>query len=211
MPFRITDVDALEILDSRARPTLQVTVVLDDGSRGVAGVPAGASVGNWEAVERRDGDPDRYQGAGVLAAVAAVREEIATVLTLRRWYGLDEIDTELRSLDGTGMQRRLGANAIIGTSLACARAFAAHAGQPLWQWLVTPSVPSVSPRLPVPHFSLLSGGEHATNRLDFQEFMIAPIAAPGYPEALRAGAEIYAILRGLLTERGLGTGLVVLC
>jgi enolase len=204
MTFRITHVDALEILDSRGRPTLQVTVVLDDGSRGVAGVPAGASLGNWEAVERRDGDPDRYHGMGVTEAVATVRGPVAAALTGRKQEVLDEIDTVLRGLDGTGMLRHLGGNTIIGTSLACARALAAREGQPLWQWLATASVP---PRLPVPHLAMLNGGEHADNRLDVQEFMIAPLGAPSYPLALRAGAEIYATLGGLLRDRGLHTGL----
>ncbi len=203
--FRFAEVDALEILDSRGRPTLQVTVALTDGSRGTAGVPAGASTGSREAIEHRDHDKARYRGLGVTGAVAAVRGEIAAALTGRAgWSDLAEIDAELRSVDGTPTKRRLGANAIIGVSIACARALAQHAGLPLWQWLGRPTTPA---RLPVPHFNVLNGGAHAANRLDFQEFMIAPIGAPNYPEALRAGADVYATLRDLLTETGQHTGL----
>lgn len=203
--LRLGKLDALEILDSRGRPTLQVTVTLVDGTTGVAGVPAGASTGSREAVERRDHDSDRYGGLGVSEAAAAVRGEIADALASgQRWEGQDDIDAALVALDGTPNKRRLGANAVIGVSTACARAFANHARIPLWQWLATPGV---LPRLPVPHFNVLNGGAHAANRLDFQEFMIAPLGAPTYAEAVRAGAETYAALRSLLTERGHATGL----
>jgi len=202
--FRITSLDALEILDSRSRPTLQVTVALDDVTQGVAGVPSGASTGSREALERRDGDKARYGGHGVAEVVAAVRGEIRAALVGPGWSALAEIDDALIALDGTATKSRLGANAVIGTSLACARALAQRAGQPLWQWL---AIPGVSPRLPVPHFNVLNGGAHASNRLDFQEFMLAPIGAPNFAEAVRAGAETYAVLRGLLKDRGFPTGL----
>ncbi len=203
-PAVISAVSALEILDSRARPTVQVTVTLADGTVAVAGVPSGASTGSREAVERRDRDAGRYGGLGVLGAVTAVGGEIATRLTNREWDDLAEIDAALIELDGTSDKSRLGANAIVGVSMACARAFARAEGRPLWDWL-TPA--GVAPRLPVPHFNVINGGVHAPNPLDFQEFMIAPLGAPSFPEAVRAGAEVYASLRGLLAARGHATGL----
>jgi enolase len=200
----IIGVGALEILDSRSRPTLQVTVTLAGGTTGVAGVPSGASTGSKEAVERRDGDPTRYRGLGVLGAVGAVRGEIADRLCGQRWQDLAAIDAALIELDGTTNKARLGANAIVGVSMACARALARADGRDLWQWL-TPA--GVAPRLPVPHFNVVNGGVHAPNPLDFQEFMIAPLGAPTFAEALRAGAEVYAALRGLLAGKGHTTGL----
>ncbi len=201
---RVAAVSALEILDSRGRPTLQVTVTLASGAAGIAGVPSGASTGSGEAVERRDADQSRYRGLGVLGAVGAVRGEIADMLTGHAWHGMAEIDAALISLDGTQHKSRLGANAIVGTSMACARALAMADGRELWQWL---STAGVAPRLPVPHFNVINGGVHAANPLDFQEFMIAPLGAPSLPEAVRAGAEVYAALRGLLADKGHGTGL----
>jgi len=203
-PVVITSVSALEILDSRGRPTVQVTVTLADGTVAVAGVPSGASTGSREAAERRDRDPARYGGLGVLGAVAAVGGEIAGCLAGREWDGLAGIDAALIALDGSPDKSRLGANAIVGVSMACARALAHAGGGPLWDWL-TPA--GVGPRLPVPHFNVINGGVHAPNPLDFQEFMIAPIGAPSFPEAVRAGAEVYAALRGLLAAKGYATGL----
>jgi enolase len=200
----IAEVGALEILDSRGRPTLQVTVRLADGTMGVAGVPSGASTGSKEAVERRDGDPARYRGLGVLGAVGSVRGEIAERLRGQPWRDLAEIDAALIELDGTPNKARLGANAIVGVSMACARVLAAAAGRPLWDWL-TPA--GVTPALPVPHFNVVNGGVHAPNPLDFQEFMIAPLGAPSFSEAVRAGAEVYAALRSLLADKGHATGL----
>jgi len=200
----ISSVSALEILDSRGRPTVQATITLADGTVAVAGVPSGASTGSREAVERRDGDATRYAGLGVLGAVAAVRGEIGSCLTGREWPDLAAIDTALIELDGTPGKSRLGANAIVGVSMACARAMAASSDKALWQWL-TPE--GIVPRLPVPHFNVINGGVHAPNPLDFQEFMIAPLGAPSFAEAVRAGAEIYAALRRLLTARGQTTGL----
>ncbi len=197
-----TKVSALEILDSRGNPTVQVTLRADDGARYVAGVPSGASTGTREAVEMRDGDKARYGGKGVTRAVANVDGEIAALLTGRAWSSLAEVDEALVALDGTPTKSRLGANALVGVSMAAARAFAADT--PLWRSLAPKGV---APRLPVPHFNVLNGGVHAPNDLDFQEFMVAPVGAPSFPEALRAGAAVYARLRALLQARGETTGL----
>jgi enolase len=202
--FDVADLSALEVLDSRGRPTLAVTVRLADGTTASARVPSGASTGSREAVERRDGDPARYEGKGVLGAVAAVNTEIAGLLRGRSWSSLAEADRAMIALDGTANKSRLGANATVGVSMALARALADSAGVPLWQWL-TPD--GVTPSLPVPHFNVLNGGVHAPNELDFQEFMIAPVGAPSMAEAVRAGAEVYAALRRELTRRKLSTGL----
>ena len=204
MPFNVSDLTALEILDSRARPTLAVTVRLDDGTTARAGVPSGASTGSREAVELRDGDLSRFGGGGVLNAVANVNGEIADLLRGRSWDSLAEADQAMISLDGTPNKSRLGANALVGVSMALARALAASAGTPLWRWL-TPE--GVVASLPVPHFNVLNGGVHAPNDLDFQEFMVAPIGAPTMAEAVRAGAEVYAALRHILASRKLSTGL----
>ncbi len=201
---QITDITALEILDSRGRPTLQVRVTLADGVTGTAGVPSGASTGSREAVERRDGDSGRYHGLGVLGAVGAVNGEIARRLAGRPWHDLAEIGAALIDLDGTAGKERLGANALVGVSMACARALAAAEGGELWDWL-TP--PGVAPRLPVPHFNVINGGVHAPNPLDFQEFMIAPLGARTLAGAVRAGAEIYSALRSLLAGQGQVTSL----
>jgi enolase len=202
--FEVTDLSALEILDSRGRPTLAVTVRLADGTRARAGVPSGASTGSREAVERRDGDPARYEGKGVLGAVASVNTEISALLLGQSWASLAEVDQAMIDLDGTANKSRLGANATVGTSMALARALAASAGVELWQWLAPDGV---TPSLPVPHFNVLNGGVHAPNELDFQEFMIAPVGAPSMAEAVRAGAEVYSALRRELTGRKLSTGL----
>ncbi len=204
MPVSITTIHADEILDSRARPTLSVTATLDTGIVVRAGVPSGASTGSREAIELRDGDDQRYRGQGVLMAASNVNGPIAEALTGRTFGSLTELDAALIELDGTPNKAGLGANALVGVSMAAARAFAAEAGLPLWRYLAPDGV---APRLPVPHFNVLNGGVHALNALDFQEFMIAPLGAPSLPEAVRAGAEIYACLRAALRERGLATGL----
>jgi enolase len=204
MTFNVSELTALEILDSRGRPTLAVTVRLTDGTTARAGVPSGASTGSREAVELRDGDQSRYGGGGVLTAVANVNGEIADLLRGGRWHSLAEADRAMIGLDGTPNKSRLGANALVGVSMALARALAAADGTPLWRWL-TP--PGVVPLLPVPHFNVLNGGVHAPNDLDFQEFMVAPLGAPSMTEAVRAGAEVYAALRRTLAGRGLATGL----
>jgi enolase len=203
-PFEVADLSALEILDSRGRPTLAVTVTLADGASARAGVPSGASTGSREAVELRDGDKSRYEGRGVLAAAANVNGEIAGLLRGRAWNSLAEADQAMIELDGTANKSRLGANATVGTSMALARAMAASEKLPLWQWLAPEGV---VPSLPVPHFNVLNGGVHAANELDFQEFMIAPLGAPSMAEAVRAGAAVYAALRRELSNRKLSTGL----
>jgi enolase len=204
MAFRFEGVGGIEVLDSRGRPTLQVSVRLQGGIVGTAGVPSGASTGALEAVELRDRDEERYGGLGVQRAVMAVEGEIADALGGPSWESLEEVDHALGALDGTPDKSRLGANAIVGVSMATARALAEAEGVPLYGFLA----PSGSePRLPVPHFNVINGGAHAANELDFQEFMIAPLGAPSFREALRAGAEIYATLRAVLRERGLSVGL----
>jgi len=198
----IEKLTAVEILDSRARPTLAVTATLPGGVTVRAGVPSGASTGSREAIELRDGDRSRFGGLGVRQAAGHVNGEIAAALCGRSFASLAELDAALIELDGTPDKGRLGANATVGVSMAAARAFAI--GRPLWQSL-TP--PGVTPRLPVPHFNVVNGGAHAPNKLDFQEFMLAPLGAPTVAEAVRAGAEVYAALRGKLTGLGLSTGL----
>ncbi|VBA53827.1 phosphopyruvate hydratase [Mycobacterium pseudokansasii] len=204
MSVTFSAVSAMEVLDSRGRPTVSVRMALSDGREVFAGVPSGASTGSGEAVELRDGDATRYGGRGVSQAVSHVEGAIADALMGRAFDTLERLDAELIRLDGTPNKSRLGANAIVGVSMAAARAFASESRQPLWRWL-TPD--GVTPRLPVPHFNVINGGAHAPNPLDFQEFMIAPVGAPSLPEAIRAGAEVYARLRAALQARKLGTGL----
>jgi enolase len=191
-----------EILDSRGNPTVEVDVALADGSFGRAAVPSGASTGASEAVELRDGDKARFGGKGVLRAVAAVNGEIAGALP-----GLDAtdqaaVDRTLIDLDGTPNKGRLGANAILGASLASAYAAAASAGVPLYRYLGGAGATT----LPVPFFNILNGGKHAVDSTDFQEFMVAPVGAATFAEAFRAGAEVFAALRAILHEDGHSTG-----
>jgi enolase len=200
--FSITDLSALEILDSRGNPTLQVDVTLTSGVTARAGVPSGASTGSREAVELRDGDAARYGGKGVTHAVANVNGELRDLLGVRTWTSLAQVDAAMIEADGTENKSRLGANATVGVSMAVARALAT--GGQLFEYLAPGGV---TPRLPVPHFNVLNGGGHAPNSLDFQEFMVAPIGAPSMPEAVRAGAAVYAKLRGLLQKAGFATGL----
>jgi enolase len=201
--FEITELSAIEVLDSRSRPTLAVTLKLADGTTARSGVPSGASTGSREAVELRDGDKTRYGGRGVLTAVSAVNGELTERLCGQTWSSPADVDQAMIDADGTPNKERLGANAIVGVSMALARALAAAADQPLWRFLNPDGVP---PRLPVPHFNVVNGGAHAANPLDFQEFMIAPLGAPSLPEAVRAGAEVYAALRSRLAERKHATG-----
>ena len=204
MNFEITGVAALEILDSRGRPTLQTTLTLSDGTTAVAGVPSGASTGTREAGELRDGDTTRFSGSGVLTAVGNVNGEIADLLKGRTWQSLAEVDEAMVAADGTPNKARLGANATVGVSMALARALATASGQSLHAWLPGFGQP---PRLPVPCFNVLNGGAHAPNALDFQEFMISPLGSPSIAEAVRAGAEVYAALRKRLSAAGHATGL----
>jgi enolase len=203
MTVRISSLSALEILDSRSRPTLSVTVTLADGTMASAGVPSGASTGTREAVELRDGDAARYGGAGVRTAVGNV-DAISERLRSRSFASLAEVDAALIDLDGTPNKSRLGANATIGTSMAVARALARSQGTELFEWL--PGF-GQDRRMPVPCFNVLNGGAHAPNALDFQEFMVCPLGAPSTAEAVRAGAEVYAALKKRLTADGHATGL----
>ena len=199
----ITTVSARELLDSRGNPTVEVDVALADGSLGRATVPSGASTGAHEAVELRDGDPSRYDGRGVLNAIANVEHELSPAVT-----GLDataqrEIDQALVAADGSANKARLGANAILGVSLATAHAAAASAGQPLYRYLGGPDAAT----LPVPMCNVLNGGAHAADSTDFQEYMLVPIGAPTFREGLRWIVEVYRTLRATLAERGLSTNI----
>ena len=198
----IEAVGAREILDSRGNPTVEVEVLLDDGSFGRAAVPSGASTGQFEAVELRDGG-DRYLGKGVQKAVDAVIQKIGPAI---EGIGADdqrEIDQAMIQLDGTPNKAKLGANAILGVSLAVAKAAAESAGLPLYRYVGGPN----AYLLPVPMMNILNGGAHADSNVDVQEFMIAPIGAPTFAEALRRGAEVYHALKSVLKEKGLSTGL----
>ncbi|MBC3843300.1 phosphopyruvate hydratase [Streptacidiphilus sp. 4-A2] len=204
MPHQVTVVRAFEILDSRSRPTLSVTVGLAGGLVGHADVPGGTPIGTGEAVELRDGDPHRYGGQGTRTAVTHVNGEIADALHGQDFTDQSSIDQLLIDLDGTPAKARLGANALLGVSMAFARAAAAAARIPLWQHL---NPPEVIPVLPVPHFTLIAGGARASNPLDFQEFMIAPYGAPTMAEALRCGSQVYTALRRILSAARYGTAL----
>ncbi len=201
MKTRIQSVDALEILDSRGFPTIRVYVALDDGSRAAASIPSGASTGENEATELRDGDASRYQGKGVLRAVENVNSEIAAAVIGGDAAQQATIDQLMIDLDGTENKSRLGANAILGVSQAVARAAAISCGVPLYAWLG-----GVGARhLPVPMMNVLNGGKHADSSLDFQEFMIMPLGAPTLAEALRYGAETFQALKKLLHGKGYAT------
>jgi enolase len=204
MSYQVTDLGGREIVDSRGRPTLEVVLTLDDGVVGVAGVPSGASTGSGEAVELRDGDLDRYGGAGVQRAVMKVEGEIREAMVGQRFDSLAAIDETLIRLDGNPDKSRLGANSTTGVSMAAARAMSSSDNIPLYRRL---AIDGVAPRLPVPHFNVINGGAHAQNALEFQEFMLAPLGAPTFRESLRAGSEIYSALRAALHDAGLGTGL----
>ena len=199
----ITEVYAREILDSRGNPTVEVEVILEDGAVGRAAVPSGASTGVHEAVELRDGDKDRYLGKGVTKAVDNVNDIIAEALIGLEATRQTEIDELLVRLDGTPNKGRLGANAILGVSMAVARAAASSVGLPLYLYLGGVA----AKELPVPMMNILNGGEHADNNVDIQEFMIMPVGAKSFSEALRMNAEIYHNLKALLKEKGLSTAL----
>ncbi len=195
-------VDAHEILDSRGNPTLEAVVVLESGEVGRAAVPSGASTGAHEAVELRDGEKERYGGKGVRRAVVNVLETIGPALLDQDAADQQGVDQLMIDLDGTPNKSNLGANAILGVSLACAHAVAAAYGMPLYRYLggLRASV------LPVPMFNILNGGKHALDSTDFQEFMVMPVGAPTYSEALRAGTEVFHALRAELHDKGLATG-----
>ncbi|MGB6862423.1 MAG: phosphopyruvate hydratase [Pseudolabrys sp.] len=197
----ITDIIGREILDSRGNPTVEVDVILEDGSRGRAAVPSGASTGAHEAVELRDGDKARYGGKGVRKAVDAVTGEIYDALGGMDAEAQTKIDETLIALDGTPNKARLGANAILGVSLAAAKAAAAAKNVPLYRYVGG----TAARTLPVPMMNIINGGVHADNPIDFQEFMIMPVGAPTFAEALRAGAEIFHTLKGQLHSSKLNT------
>jgi enolase len=202
---RIADIRGREILDSRGNPTVEVDVILDSGAQGSAAVPSGASTGTREAVELRDGDKTRYGGKGVLRAVAHVNTVLKSALVGQDPRAQAAIDRRMIELDGTENKGRLGANAILGVSLATARAAAAAARVPLYRYLAQLAGSEREPVMPVPMMNIVNGGAHANNSLDIQEFMILPVGAPSFHEALRYGAEVFHALRGLLAARGLST------
>lgn len=202
MATSINLVHGREVLDSRGNPTLEVEVGFDGGARGVAKVPSGASTGAHEAVELRDNDPARYGGKGVLIAAGNVNREIAAAVRGRDGADQEGLDAALVELDGTPNKGRLGANAIVGVSLATAHAAAAAAGRPLYQNLGGAGAVT----LPVPLMNVINGGAHADSNVDFQEFMIVPLGLPNFGEALRAGAEVFHALKDAINKAGLSTG-----
>ncbi|MGK7910348.1 MAG: phosphopyruvate hydratase [Synechococcus sp.] len=202
MASTITSILAREILDSRGNPTVEVDLTLADGTQARAAVPSGASTGSREAVELRDNDPNRFGGKGVLQAVANVNGPIADLLNGKDATEQTAIDEAMIALDGTDNKGKLGANAILGVSMACARAAAVSTGVPLYQYLGdTDSV-----LLPVPCMNVLNGGMHADNSVDFQEFMIAPVGASSFAEAMQMGADAYHVLKSILKQKGYSTG-----
>ncbi len=198
---RIADIHGREIIDSRGNPTVEAEVTLASGARGRAAVPSGASTGSREAIELRDGDPKRYQGKGVLKAVANVNSELRAALLGRAADDQAGLDARMIELDGTESKSRLGANALLAISLANAHAAALDANQPLYRYLGGER----APLLPVPMMNIINGGAHANNSLDIQEFMILPVGAPSFREALRYGAEIFHTLKKILNAAGMST------
>ena len=198
-PTHIKDIHAREILDSRGNPTVEVDVILENGILGRASVPSGASTGIYEAYELRDNDITRYNGKGILKAVLAVNTEIASALKGRNVFEQDDLDRLMIELDGTENKGRLGANAILGTSLACAKAAAGALGIPFYEYLGGEKAKT----LPVPMMNILNGGAHATNNVDIQEFMIMPVSAPTWSEAVRRCAEVFHALKVVLKENNI--------
>ena len=196
--FLIKSICAREIIDSRGNPTLEVEVFLEGGAMGRASVPSGASTGIYEAYELRDGDKSRYLGKGVKKAVQGVNDEISKLLVGKNVLEQEKIDRSLIELDGTQNKSRLGANAILGTSLACAKAGAAAQALPLYRYIGGEN----SNTLPVPMMNILNGGAHASNNVDIQEFMIMPVSAPTWSEALRRSVEVFHTLKSVLKEHG---------
>jgi enolase len=204
----ITDIYAREILDSRGNPTIEVEVYTSSGATGVAAVPSGASTGSREAIEKRDGDKNRYFGKGVLDAIEAVNNELADAVLHMDVRNQKEIDEKMIALDGTDNKSRLGANAILGVSLAVAKAAADHEGEHLFDYISSiygGKEPELNALMPTPMMNVINGGEHADNSLDIQEFMIVPHGADSFKEALRTGAEIFHTLKKLLQEAGHNT------
>ena len=199
---KIVDVKALEVLDSRGNPTVAVDVILESGAVGTAMVPSGASTGSREAIELRDGDKSRYLGKGVTKAVANVNGELRSAVVGMDASDQKALDAKMIGLDGTDNKGRLGANAILGVSLAAARAAAQEAGKPLYAYLND----SGEYLLPVPMMNIINGGAHADNSVDMQEFMILPVGAPSFREAIRYGTEVFHALKKVLHDRGMATG-----
>jgi len=203
---KISDIRAREIIDSRGNPTVEADVILESGVYGRAAVPSGASTGSREAIELRDHDPHRYGGKGVLKAAANITGEIRKALIGQAVTDQAQIDQTMIDLDGTPNKRRLGANAILAVSLACAHAAAKEAGIPLYRYVGSRYVHGSQPLLlPVPMMNIINGGAHADNSVDLQEFMILPVGAPNFSEALRYGAEVFHALKKVLHSRGLST------
>ena len=202
MSTAIKEINARQILDSRGNPTIEVEVKLFSGINGVASVPSGASTGKFEAVELRDNEPSNYDGKSVQKAVYNVNKIIAPILTNKNVTNQNLIDKTLINLDGTENKSNLGANAILGVSMACAQASANSFGQPLFMYLGGISANT----LPVPMMNILNGGIHAQNNLEFQEFMIAPIGAKTFSQALQMGTKVFHTLKRNLNKRGLSTG-----
>lgn len=201
MKTKIQAITAREVIDSRGNPTLEADVLLEGGAFGSAMVPSGASTGIHEALELRDGDAKRFGGKGVLKAVANVKEKIAPALKGKDAGDTRAVDKAMLELDGTPNKKNLGANAILGVSLAAARAAAAAHGQPLYRWLGGEKAHV----LPVPMANILNGGAHSDAPIDFQEFMVIPRGLPSFREAIRCGAEIFATLKKILHDKKLGT------
>lgn len=202
---KIKDIQAREILDSRGNPTVEADAILENGATGTAAVPSGASTGSLEALELRDGDQHRYMGKGVLQAVGNINDQIKQALR-----GVDagdqaEIDQKMINLDGTENKSNLGANALLAVSLAVAKASACSDRKPLYQYIGEISGHSGNYIMPVPQMNILNGGAHADNGIDFQEFMVIPVAAPTFTEALRMGTEVFHTLKNILVEKGLST------
>jgi enolase len=196
---RIKTVKAREILDSRGNPTVEVDVTLENGSFGRAAVPSGASTGEYEAVELRDGDKKRYLGKGVLNAVANVNDRLSKKIIGQDGLDQTRVDQIMISEDGTPSKKNLGANAILGVSLALAKAGAVHSGLPLYRYIGG----NYAHELPVPMMNIINGGAHADNNVDFQEFMILPVSAKNFSEALRMGAEVFHNLKSVLKAKRL--------
>jgi len=197
----IKKIVAREIIDSRGNPTVEADVILESGVMGRAAVPSGASTGAREAIELRDGDKSRFGGKGVTKAVGHVNNEIATALAGKDASDQQGIDDIMLQLDGTHNKSKLGANALLAVSMACAKAAATDAGKPLYEYLATES----SFAMPVPMMNIINGGEHANNSIDLQEFMIMPVGAPNINEALRQGAEVFHALKKVLDDKGMNT------
>ncbi len=203
--MHIVDIRGREILDSRGNPTVEVDVLLAGGTRGRAAVPSGASTGEREALELRDGDLSRFLGKGVTKAVGHVNTEIRAALVNRDWTQRN-LDEAIIALDGTPAKGRLGANALLGVSMAALKAGAEDGGLPLYAHIAATAGATTGYRLPVPMMNILNGGAHADTNVDFQEFMVMPVGFPSFSEALRAGTEIFHALRSILKKRGLATG-----